>query len=35
MRHGVCHTLTIDAPKLTPEDKEKLTEAQHNNRASE
>ncbi len=28
-------TLTIDRPKLSPEDQKKLMEAQHNNRASE
>jgi hypothetical protein len=28
-------TLTIDRPKLTPEDEKKLMEAQRNNRASE
>jgi len=28
-------TLTIDRPKLTPEDEKKLMQAQRNNRASE
>jgi hypothetical protein len=28
-------TLTIDRPKLTPEDEKKLMEAQRNNKASE
>ena len=28
-------TLTIDRPKLTPEDEKKLTQAQRNNKASE
>jgi arylsulfatase len=34
---GTIHkiTLTIDRPKLTPEDEKKLTEAQRNNKASE
>jgi arylsulfatase len=28
-------TLTIDRPKLTPEDEKRLTEAQRNNKTSE
>ncbi len=32
---GVAGALTIDRPKLTPEDEKRLMQAQRNNKASE